>query len=128
MKKLHYLTIASLLFFASCIKDETTTLDGTWSCSETSVVYGSTNPYEVNITTDASNENKIYLENFYDLGYNNKVTATLSGDNISISSQTIDGYTISGSGTKNSESSLSFTYYSYDGADHDTITSTYTKK
>src|SRR3990167_2750000 len=119
-QKLPYLLVASLLFFASCLKDETTTLDGTWSCSESSQIYGSTS-YEVNIETDASDANKISLENFYNLGYQNKVTASLSGDNISISSQTIDGYKISGSGTKNSGTSLSFEYYSYDGADHDTI-------
>jgi hypothetical protein len=127
--KLHYVAIALLVMVASCIPLDTefTDLEGTWGCSETSTIFG--NPsYEVNITTDASNPNIIYLENFYGLGYLNTVTANVSGDYISISTQTVDGWQISGSGTINNENSLSFEYTAYNGADTDTVTSTYTRK
>jgi hypothetical protein len=129
-KKLHYFALAPLLFISSCVlppDEEITDLDGTWSCSETSSVFGSTT-YEVNISSDVNNPYQIYLENFYNLGFSNTASATISGDVISISTQTIDGYQISGSGTINSQNSLSFEYTAYDGADTDNISSTYTKK
>lgn len=124
-----YLATASLLIITSCVPtdDENVDLDDTWGCTETSILFGNTS-YEVNISTDASNSSIIYLENFYNLGFSNKATATVSGDNINISTQTIDGYQISGSGTVNSQNSLSFNYYSYDGSDRDTISATYTRK
>lgn len=128
-KKLQFAAIAILFVIVSCvpIDDENVDLSGTWGCTETSVLFNNTS-YEVNISADASNPSIIYLENFYNLGFSNKVTANVSGDYISISQQTIDGYQISGSGTVNSQNSLSFEYTSYDGSDRDTVTATYTRK
>lgn len=126
--RLQYLAIAFLLFVTACIRDEEiTVLDGTWTSSETSSLFGSTS-YEVNITSDANNPNLIYLENFYNLGFSNKVTANVSGDNIVITTQTVDGYEISGSGTIINDNSLSFSYTAYDGADTDNVTSSYARK
>ena len=100
IKLFHFSILLAGLVFAtvSCKKDEKTPdrdkFLGTYSvvqdCS------GQTNTYDMTIAASATSENEVTIQNLYALG--KTLTATVSGDNLTISSQVVSNVTYSGSG------------------------------
>jgi hypothetical protein len=139
MKKIFNILIAtvlmSTLFLASCATDETeeptpTTTDarekfhGNWSVSENSTDFG-TSTYNCTIT-DSSVSPYIFIAYLY--GFNKKIYSSVSGNNITIPVQTIQGQNVSGNGTLVNADQINLTYYVRTTSVHyDTITATLTK-
>jgi hypothetical protein len=99
----------------------------TWQCKETSTTYGQST-YSVNITKSSTDSTKVFIDNFYQMGAGNKVTAKLSGLTLSIPNQTVDGFAITGSGTISSNyKTINWTYTVNDGAEVDHATAVYSK-
>lgn len=128
MKKNAFVFLAILLsglFFTSCESLEEFGPDSiydSWYCIETSEVYGQTN-YYVDLSKHPSEDGKIILDNFYNLGLGQEVIATLSGLSISIPSQVVNGNTITGSGSIAADyKTINFTYTVDDGGDVDHVT------
>lgn len=102
-------------------------IEDTWECNEVSPSYGETT-YSVDIAIDPNNSNGVVMDNFYNLGFGKDVTATLSGDNLTISSQLVDGTTISGSGLISGNKKLIDWSYSVDEGDGaETVTASFTR-
>jgi hypothetical protein len=97
----------------------------TWYCIETSEIYGQTN-YYVDLSKHPSEEGKIILDNFYNLGLGLEVIAELSGLSIVIPSQVVDGNTITGNGSIASDyKTINFMYTVNDGGEVDHVTAQY---
>jgi hypothetical protein len=95
-----------LIAVASCeeLSDDLSPRDNivdTWKCQETDSSNGS-DSFLVEIESESLNSNGIRIYNFNHLGDNFAVKATVSNNSISIQNQTVEGFTISGSGTINS--------------------------
>jgi hypothetical protein len=134
------LGIFLLVFTASCEEllnnqgtdeDVRDKIEGQWSCDETSEIYKSTAEiFAVYISPDQDDSTKVLIDNFYELGYDVSVVATVSNRNLYIASQTVgDGYTIIGSGTISSNyNEIKWNYSVEDGSGQvDNATATYTK-
>ena len=133
MKKIIFsLLVLTSIYISSCQKDEDptvnpTSIDGTWKSVENSATYGAQN-YYVDISTDSPNSNKKIIDNFFDLGLGKTVTATKSGQTLTISNAVQQGNTFNGSGTISSNNnSISWTYTVDDGNGPENVTATYTK-
>ena len=105
-------------------------LEGTWQCDEESSIFKSTNSfYDVTIEADQADSAKIIIFNFYQLGLTESVTAFISGSTVRINQQVVDGYTVSGNGTVSKDlNTIEWSYTTFDGADTDNVTATYTYK
>ncbi len=110
-------------------------ITATYDCNETSQIYAkSTNNinshYIVEISKDTSTTDKVYIANFYNLGLDKDVTASMSGLNLTISNQTTDGITFNGTGVIASNyKTIDLKYTADDGSGQiDTVTATYTKQ
>lgn len=125
------LVLTSFTYLQSCVPDddqvpkpdETDTRSkytGDWNISENSQVFGTTN-YLINIKA-GSGSSEILLTNFYNLGFQDSVTATLSGTSISIPTQTVDGHTVSGSGNIETDKFITLNYKVNDGSGNDNVT------
>lgn len=84
------LILGVLVTFQSCTKDEDEKDDadsyvGTWRVDETSSV-SANSVYNVHI--NKVSENRITIENFYNYGFNNSITADIAGNQITIYAQT----------------------------------------
>lgn len=95
-----------LIAVASCeeLGDELSPRDNivdTWKCIETDSSNGN-DTFLVEIESESLNLNGIRIYNFNHLGDNFAVKATVTSFSISIPNQTVGGFTISGSGTVNS--------------------------
>lgn len=137
MKKIFLFASAAILmgtlFLSSCAKTDDvnpTTGDArekflaNWYVSENSVDFG-TSTYNVTIT-DSTNASYILFAYLY--GYNRKISATVSGNNFSIPAQTIQGNTVSGSGTLTSTNRIDMTYLvRTTGTHYDTVRAVLTK-
>jgi hypothetical protein len=108
-------------------KDPSSKILGKWLCKETSEVFGN-NSFEISITR-SGNLQEVLLANFYQMGNSYEVKISLDSQDMIISEQTVDGYTISGDGTISSEFNEIELYYQVD--DHsgpiDHVTATLTK-
>jgi hypothetical protein len=131
--RLFALLITGILIIQSCedtndkTNDPRDNITDTWQCKETSEVFKQTT-YTVDITKSSSDSTKILIDNFYQIGPGSKVSAKLNGSGLSIASQTLDGFTISGSGTISSNyKTINLTYTVNDGAGIDHVTAVYTK-
>ena len=131
------LIIASLsLFVIACepedepgviSEDARSAIEYTWECNEVSPTYDEST-YTVDIAIDPNNSDGVVMDNFYNLGFGKDVTATLSGDNLSISSQVVDGTTISGSGLISGNRKIIDWSYSVDeGNGAETVTASFTR-
>ncbi len=103
-------------------------IGSSWYCDEVSQENGNSS-YVVGIAKNNSTENGIIITNFYHLGSNESLKATVSNNIISIYQQTIceeDPYTVWGSGEL-INSKIYFNYYADDGAIIDTVSATYHK-
>ncbi len=74
---------------------------GTYNVSENCTVSGTIGPYTAVIDQSTANNITILMTNFGDFGVSFIVNGTVNGDNLTISSQTLNGYTISGTGAYN---------------------------
>jgi hypothetical protein len=131
-KTIVLITSAVLILLTACETLEDLGPDSiydTWYCVENSEIYNETN-YYVDLSKHPTEDGKIIIDNFYNLGYGIEVTASLSGFSISIPSQIVDGNTISGSGTITSGyKTIDFSYTVDDGGgviDH--VTAEYKKQ
>ncbi len=135
MKKIKLVILVFVfgIFFYSC-KNEVDTLDPnvdvrevlvkTWKCNESDGK--NTRTYDVTVTKDPSNTNKILIGNFHNLSAS-KLSVVVAGTNMTIASQSIDNYTFAGSGTFDTNGSrIQLTYSADDHTDPAVnITATY---
>lgn len=131
IKKIIILILASVpMYFSSCKKDDSSTPQNTsddrdryvrtWTCNETSQQQGNST-YTITISKDVTTSNQILVKNFYALGNSTNTVMIVDGNNLTISSQSISGNTLHGSGHYNSSSSLTFSFTAYDGITTDTV-------
>lgn len=123
------ISLLILMMIWACEVDpepEPTDYSGTWNCNEQSSLYGSQS-YQIQISNDAVFYGRIYLANFYNLGYSEKATLELYGFDVDIPSQTIAGKNLSGSGSILNSKKMEFTYVINDGIDADTVSSVITR-
>lgn len=97
-----------------------------WSCAENSSQSG-TSTFTVHINKSTTNESQIFIENFYNFGFQNKATASVSGSSFTIASQQLAGNTVQGSGTMQSNGTVTMNYTVNSGSAIDTCTATLTK-
>lgn len=103
-------------------------LSSNYSVTEVCTVSGSIGPYTASITSSSTDILKIFLNNFGDFNSNITVTATVDGNNITIASQTVSGYTINGSGSL-SGNTLTLNYaVAATGGGTETCTATWLKQ
>jgi hypothetical protein len=126
-------SVAALLI--ACQPDGIATessLEGTYTVNETATTAGSTTSqktvFDVHIIKTGTSGDAYRVENFYNLGFSNSINISKSGNDISIPSQRISGFTLSGSGTI-SGTTLSLSYRAVDAASvTDNCTATATKQ
>ena len=121
-----------IVFFISCETLEDLNYDSifdTWLCEENSEIFGNS-AYYVDISQHPSDDNKIILDNFYNLGFGIEVTAEKSGFSLTIPSQVVDGNTIWGSGSISANyKTINFSYTVNDGSGElDHVTASYTRE
>ena len=132
MKKLSFLFlvfISGIAVFNSCNPDSANpsadardNYIGSWRVSESGK---GRLTYEVQISADPNNSAQVLIKNFYNFGVEPYCLVTQG--NITLPSQSFSKFiTVYGSGTLNG-STITWTYYVNNGADLDTIKSTYTK-
>lgn len=131
MKKYnHLLLIFFALFFAACVDENTVDPDEdardkfarNWNCKET--CEGQITYYNSNITKEPNNTSQVLIYNLYSLGANNFAKATVSGNSITIPQQTIDVFSVSGSGTY-AGNKIEFNYVVNDGSGNVSVAATY---
>jgi hypothetical protein len=140
MKKLIPLALASVLsgtlLISSCAKEEEpepvtpvatdprAAFHGHWYISENSSANG-TSTYYVDITDSSSSS---FIQFAYLNGYHTKIRATVSGSNLSIPSQVVEGNNVSGSGVLTNANQINMNYLVWlGGSSYDTITAVLTK-
>jgi hypothetical protein len=140
MKKIIPFAFAALLsgtlLLSSCGKEEEpepvtpATADprapfhGHWYISENSTQTGVAT-YYVDVT-DSSDAN--FIQFVYLYGYHTKIRATVSGNNFSIPSQTVEGNSVSGAGVLTNTNQINMSYWvNQGGGSIDTLTATLTK-
>jgi len=105
-------------FLQSCQEDISSLEDPRDAIAKDWRVEESGRDYTVTISKDAVESTRVYLDNFHDLQTSTKYYAKLSGMILTIPSQTIDDYTIDGTGTISSDlKNINFTYNVKAGAD-----------
>lgn len=106
-------------------------LSGTWHCSENSTSFG-LSQFIVVINNSSTIENEIVLTNFYNLGSNTEIIASINNENIIIEKQILfkgqDEEEIWGTGQIINNQKINFTYYSNDYSVLDTIVAVFNKE
>lgn len=118
--------VSSILLLSSCKKDDE--LDrvkfiGTYGAVET--CDSGNDSYDIVITASSTGDDKIIISNLY--AFPGTLTASVSGDNITIASQAVQNITYSGSGSLNGNT-LTISFTVTDGAAADNCTAICTKK
>ncbi len=131
------LLVVSIVLLSSCelddfsidSDDERDKVVDTWRCEETSQLYGELNPYLSDISKEPGDSVTIYINNFYQLGFDQEIYATLTNRNIQIPLQTVDGHKIKGGGfVNNSYNSIRFEYTVDEGSGTlDNVTALYSR-
>lgn len=137
--------IAFILFFTitsivtSCVPEETenpTPTDerdkfvGAWKCEEASSINGNST-FTIDINKSTTEKSQVIIENFYNYGFNKTAIATVSGNTLTIPSQTFSGTnTLSGSGKLSSDGKKieDLNYTVNDGSSDDNCTAVLTKQ
>lgn len=114
------LIFAGLLFMVSCAPEEpedvpTPDYSGSYTCKETSSNPAATTSFTINLKKQA-NEESYTSDNFYNLGFNYSANLSISGSTVSIPSQTVSGFSISGSGSIQSDGKIQLNYRVDDGS------------
>jgi hypothetical protein len=134
MKK-NIFRLALVAAFASviipCKKNDSNPTDvfpGTWHVTSHHSPSGQTLHWDLTIVAGSS-DNEILLDNFDQIGATHYIRATYSGSSFTIPQQLYAGNntTYQGSGTYNSNGTLSFSYTADDGVQVDNVTATATK-
>lgn len=130
-----FIFAGTILFMSSCelddfnldSNDDRDKIVDTWKCEENSSLFGQQTPYLSDISKSSSDSVTIYINNFYQLGFNEEIFATLTNRSIDIPNQTVDGHVIIGFGTVASNyNSIQFTYTVDDGSGMlDNVNATY---
>ncbi len=134
-----FIAVFSLTLFA-CQPDDTTPDSSSesvrnkiidyWSVDESSQIYKSVqSKYTVQILKD-NDSSKVLIDNFYNLGYGKQAQAIINENySVSIQSQDVDGFLISGSGTiDHGLKRIDLSYITDDqGGLIDTVTAVYTR-
>jgi hypothetical protein len=136
MKTKHFLLLAVIplvSIFSSCQPDdEPAPADprdvyvAAWTCNENSSQIGAST-YSVHINKVTTNTTQVQIENFYNVGFSNKVLVDINGTTMSIPQQTYNGNQVHGGGTKTGTNSISLTYYVNNGSAIDTCTASLTR-
>lgn len=93
--------------------DETTPTDvryyyvGTWIATESNSKSADAT-YTVKITVDGTNSSQVILENYMNLGSSVRASAVVTETTITVPLQTIDSWTVSGTGTLVAESQINW--------------------
>jgi len=82
----------------------------TWDCDETSSQTGFTS-FNVHINKSTTSSSQVLIENFYNVGFQFKAVANVSGSTLVFPSQIYNGNTLTGNGTKVSANTINLTYY-----------------
>jgi hypothetical protein len=102
-------------------------LVGVWSCSENSQIFG-VQSYDAGVSKFPTDTTKILIDNFYGLGSEYSVYAKMNNLNLTIPSQTVNGYQVSGSGTISSNyKTIDWTYTVTGAGQTDHVTAVYSK-
>jgi hypothetical protein len=97
---------------------------GSWLCNETSTQNGNSS-YTATISLNSGNSSQIYINNFYG---SLKVYGVVANLNVTLPQQTVNSFTIHGSGTMGSNNTkINMNYWVDTGADIDTCTAVYSK-
>lgn len=112
------IVITSSLLIISCAPEDSATptptdvrdkIIGTYSCEETENSSNITS-FDIYIRKNSATTDGIIISNFYNIGSQYDVNATLSGSSVSINSQVVNGFRISGSGNFNGTNKINFSY------------------
>jgi len=102
-------------------------ISGTWRSQENSATYGQSN-YYVDISVDSTSSNGIKIDNFFNMGQNKEMKATVSGNTITLSSAPFEGFVFSGTGNISSTyKTITWSYTFFDGNETEPVSGTYTK-
>jgi hypothetical protein len=121
-------------FFSSCEiqndnepADERDNITGTWKCQEVDQSNKTIN-FEAVISKHATDTAKIWVDNFSALGSGIKVSVGMGGHLLTIPQQTVDGNTISGTGSISSTyNQITWTYSLDDGGGKENYTAKFTR-
>lgn len=137
MKKIIFIPILIISLIWSCELENTdlltTTekLEGQWMCDENAELFKSTlDQYTVYIEISPIDDKNVLISNFYQLGHNIDVVASISGMTITLPYQTTtDGFEVNGAGTISSKyNKITWRYYVDDGSGFvDQVDAVYTK-
>ena len=127
-------TIRLLLLIAvvcyACEDDQdnyTSTLPGSWFCEENSSQYGAAN-YYIEISRSTLSDDVILFGNFYHLGTGITVSAKIEHSSIEITTQTVSGFTISGTGTvSDGGNKINLSFTADDNGDMDHVSAVLTR-
>lgn len=123
-----------LITFIACNPDDTDPNTGdirdklisSWKCQENSPTYGTQN-YYVDIMKDTIS-NIIIIDNFFNLGLGKSIKANVSGQNIIINNQMVEGNLFNGIGSISANyNSISWSYTFDEGNGAENVTAVYTK-
>jgi len=133
----HNLALSGLLFlllltFAGCNPDDSDptgggTTDivakflGTWHVTDSKAKLN----YDVTIERDVLDETKIVMDNFAGLG--GKIKGEVVGDAVVVDKQSINEYSVEGTGSYSNNTLISFTYILSDGIDEEMRKATFTR-
>jgi len=108
------LLVLTTFSLTGCEQDEDTTPTdirydyvGTWIATESNSK-SSDATYTVKITVDGTNSSQVILENYMNLGSSVKVTAVVTETTITVPTQTIDSWTVAGTGTLVAENQINW--------------------
>lgn len=133
----HNLVLSGLFFvllitFAGCNTDDSDptgggTTDivakfiGTWHVTDSKAKLN----YDVTIERDVLNETKIVMNNFAGLG--GKIKGEIVGNAVVIDKQSINEYSVEGTGSYSNNKLINFTYRLSDGVDEEMRNATFTR-
>ncbi len=111
--------ILSIWLLSGCIPDDELlnpadpreAIEGVWQCDENSASFQH-QVYEVTISKSFADSTQVLINNFFGLGLWVEAKANLQGSQLVIPNQTIENYSVSGTGTINSDKSqISLQYF-----------------
>jgi hypothetical protein len=131
-----FLIISSSVLIISCAPEDTSTPTptdvrekwvGTYSCEETENAANVTT-FDINISKNTSVSDGLIISNFYNIGSQYSLNATLSGNSITIPTQTLNGFKITGSGTTSGTTKINFSYTVQAGGNNSSCTAIATQQ
>ncbi len=99
-------------------KDTVQLLEGVWECDDATNTKSTMLKYQVYISPSTVDSTQIFMSNFHKLGNTVEALGSVSGNTITIPSQTLSGgYSVRGNGSISSNiKEISWTYYVDDGS------------